>query len=73
MWKMFESDFFGECGDDACDGPGPPPKFQLPPPPRPPFLQDLNTVLGTNIECSDDPAFDMDVCAAIPVSRSILL
>lgn len=67
MWKMFESDFF-ECGDDACDGPGPPPKFHLPPPPRPPFMQDLNAVLGTTIECSEDGLFDLDVCAAIPVS-----
>lgn len=71
MWKMFESDFLGECGDDACDGPGPPPKFHLPPPPRPPFMQDLNAVLGTNIECTEDPAFDMDVCAAFPVSVKI--
>lgn len=67
MWKMFESDFF-DCGDDACDGPGPPPKFHLPPPPRPPFMQDLNAVLGTTIECSEDGMFDLDVCAAIPVS-----
>lgn len=67
MWKMFEGDFF-DCGDDACDGPGPPPKFHLPPPPRPPFMQDLNAVLGTTIECSEDGLFDLDVCAAIPVS-----
>ena len=64
---MFDNDFF-ECGDDACDGPGPPPKFHMPPPPRPPFLQDLNAALGTTIECSEDGLFDLDVCAAIPVS-----
>lgn len=66
---MFENDFF-ECGDDVCDGPGPPPKFQMPPPPRPPFMQDLNAVLGTTIECTEDGQFDLDVCAAIPVSLS---
>lgn len=64
---MFEGDFF-DCGNDVCDGPGPPPKFHLPPPPRPPFMQDLNAVLGTTIECSEDAVFDMDVCAAFPVS-----
>lgn len=31
-------------------------------------MQDLNAVLGTTIECSEDGLYDLDVCAAIPVS-----
>lgn len=69
---MFENEFF-DCGNDACDGPGAPPKFNLPPPPRPSFMQDLNAALGTTIECTDDTVFDMDVCAAFPVSLTIIL
>lgn len=55
-----------ECGDDVCDGPGPPPQFHIPPPPRPPFLQEL----VSGIECTEDSVPDMDICAAIPVSTN---
>lgn len=56
-----------ECGDDACDGPGPPPQFHIPPPPRPPFIQEL----VSGIECTEDSVPEMDICAAIPVSITI--
>ncbi|KAK9497172.1 hypothetical protein O3M35_004540 [Rhynocoris fuscipes] len=48
MWTV-------ECSDyDEC--PGPPPVFQLPPPPRPPFLHEL-----------PDCSININTCNAIPV------
>lgn len=61
MWEMFDPDF--ECGDD-CGGPGPPPEFLIPPPPRPPFLHEL-------IKCSEDPLPDIEMCEAIPVRQEV--
>lgn len=65
MWEMFDTDF--DCGTE-CGGPGPPPKFLLPPPPRPPFMQDLQ-----DTQCSEDPIHDGDVCDAIPVSSPLIM
>lgn len=62
MWNMFDDNFF-ECNKDTCDGPGPPPKFHIPPPPRPPFMQDL----FAGMDCNEDPLADVDMCAAFPV------
>lgn len=59
MWEMFESDYDVECDNDC--GPGPPPIFNLPPPPRPDFLQDLD-------KCSENSLSDYEMCEAIPVS-----
>lgn len=60
---MLDSDL--DCGDE-CGGPGPPPEFLIPPPPRPPFLQELT-------KCSEDPLPDVEMCEAIPVSILIFL
>ncbi|XP_038116713.1 putative uncharacterized protein DDB_G0286901 [Culex quinquefasciatus] len=38
-----------DCGQDECGGPGPPPEFLIPPPPRPPFLAEL-------ANCNEDGA-----------------
>lgn len=57
MWSM-------EAAGADCDCPGPPPEFLLPPPPRPPFLQD--------VYCSEDPIPDIETCDALPVSSSFL-
>lgn len=59
-----------DCGIDACDGPGPPPKFMIPPPPRPPSMHDTN--LLANFECNEDPIADVNMCAAFPVSTEKL-
>lgn len=59
MWEMFESDYDIEC-DNEC-GPGPPPDFNLPPPPRPEFLHELG-------QCSEGSLSDFEMCEAIPVS-----
>lgn len=65
---MFEDDF--ECGTDACDGPGSPPKFHIPPPPRPSFMQSAADSTNANaIECSEDSFADIEMCAAFPVSK----
>lgn len=66
MWEMYEEagDLEVEC-DNEC-GVGPPPLFNLPPPPRPDILQDLNT-------CSEASSSDYEeMCEAIPVSVSII-
>lgn len=69
MWNMFEDDFM--CGTDTCDGPGPPPKFHVPPPPRPPFMQSATDSISTDgIECSEDSFADIEMCAAFPVSTN---
>lgn len=60
MWEMFESDYEIECDNDC--GPGPPPIFNLPPPPRPDFLHELE-------KCSENSLSDYEMCEAIPVSR----
>lgn len=58
MWPM-------EAASAAdCDCPGPPPQFLLPPPPRPPFLQDITQY------CSEDPLPDIETCDALPVSQA---
>ncbi|XP_055544899.1 transcription factor mef2A [Wyeomyia smithii] len=68
MWEMLDPDL--ECGNE-CGGPGPPPEFRIPPPPRPPFLADLDN-------CNEDgpvtamlgpgsPFNDGDMCQAIPI------
>lgn len=62
MWEMLEPDL--ECGNE-CWGPGPPPEFLIPPPPRPPFLQELTS------KCTEDPLPDIEMCEAIPVSISL--
>lgn len=57
---MIDSDFDIECGNE-CFGPGPPPEFRIPPPPRPPFLQEIS-------KCTEEPLADFEMCQAIPVS-----
>ncbi|XP_055639892.1 uncharacterized protein DDB_G0283357 [Toxorhynchites rutilus septentrionalis] len=68
MWEMVDPDL--ECGNE-CGGPGPPPEFLIPPPPRPPFLAELSN-------CNEDgpvaamlgpgsPFADGDMCEAIPI------
>lgn len=57
MWEMFDPDF--DCGNEC--GPGPPPVFFIPAPPRPPFLSELT-------KCSEDILIDIEMCEAIPVS-----
>ncbi|XP_070500750.1 uncharacterized protein, partial [Chironomus tepperi] len=57
----YESDFELEC--DEC-GPGPPPVFNIPPPPRPDFLQNE---LGASITCSENSLSGYDMCEAIPI------
>ncbi|KAL1403147.1 hypothetical protein pipiens_005788 [Culex pipiens pipiens] len=47
MWEMLDLDL--DCGQDECGGPGPPPEFLIPPPPRPPFLAEL-------ANCNEDGA-----------------
>ena len=59
MWEMIDTDFDIDCGNEC--GPGPPPLFRIPPPPRPPFLQEVS-------ECSEDALNDYEMCKAIPVS-----
>lgn len=62
MWAMFEEqgEFEVEC-DNECGAP-PPPLFNLPPPPRPDFMQELST-------CSENSLSDYEeMCEAIPVS-----
>ena len=59
-----ESNFEVEC-DNEC-GAGPPPIFNLPPPPRPDFMQELST-------CSENSLSDYEMCEAIPVSISFFL
>lgn len=61
MWEMYEKqgDFEVEC-DKECGAP--PPFFNLPPPPRPNFMQELST-------CSEKSLSDYEeMCEAIPVS-----
>ena len=62
MWEVMDYDL--ECGDE-CSGPGPPPEFLIPPPPRPPFLQEL-------MDCSEEQFPEADMCAAIPVRLIIV-
>lgn len=61
---MYESDYDIEC-DNEC-GPGPPPIFNLPPPPRPDFLNELE-------HCSENSLSDYEMCEAIPVSLNLYL
>ncbi|XP_053680643.1 dual specificity protein kinase splA [Anopheles nili] len=70
MWEMLDPDL--ECGNE-CGGPGPPPEFLVPPPPRPPFLAEL-------VNCNEEqqlaqqspfgasgPFADVDMCEAFPI------
>lgn len=59
MWKKFDMDFKLEC-DIEC-GFSPPPEFNMPPPPLPPFLKELP-------KCSEASASDYEMCSLIPVS-----
>ncbi|XP_055854803.1 probable serine/threonine-protein kinase DDB_G0282963 [Episyrphus balteatus] len=69
MWEMYEDHI--EC--DECGGPGPPPKFMIPPPPRPPSLD--YGIINTN--CNEEEmalkaaasaqSWDSDMCEAIPI------
>ena len=61
LWDMDSADY-------ECDCPGPPPEFRIPPPPRPPFLQDTS---GT--DCSETPLLDLETCDAVPVSCSYVI
>lgn len=69
MWKMFDDNIMFDC--DECGGPlGAPPKFMIPPPPRPPSMA---ATLAAN--CNEEEmalkakqAWDNDMCEAIPVS-----
>lgn len=69
MWKMFDDIF--ECNE--CGGPlGPPPKFTVPPPPRPPSMAGYEASTNCNEEemaLKAQQAWDNDMCEAIPVSR----
>jgi hypothetical protein len=56
VWDMDSADY-------ECDCPGPPPEFRLPPPPRPPFLQE-----SSGADCSEAPIPDVETCDAVPVS-----
>lgn len=66
MWKMFDDTIdCNECGG----GLGPPPKFMIPPPPRPP------SVYEASVNCNEQEmalraqqVWDNDMCDAIPVS-----
>lgn len=59
LWDMDSADY-------ECDCPGPPPPlFQLPPPPRPPFLHEL-------ADCSEAPLLDLETCDAMPVSPTFI-
>jgi hypothetical protein len=61
MWPILETVL--DCGTD-CGGRGlaPPPKFMIPPPPRPPFMQPLK-------HCREEATSDGgDMCDAISVS-----
>lgn len=49
--------------DCDCTG-APPPVFMLPPPPRPPFLQN-------DFYCNEDPLPDIEICDALPVSLNL--
>lgn len=57
------NDMWGMEAAAECDCPGPPPEFLLPPPPRPPFLQD-------SIYCTED-SLPIETCDALPVSEEI--
>lgn len=66
MWEMYEEqgEFEVECDNECGAGP-PPPVFNLPPPPRPDFMQEL-------ITCSENSPSDYEaMCEAIPVSASL--
>lgn len=57
MLQMLEAEY-----DCAC--PGPPPQFQLPPPPLPPLLQDS--------ACSDASVSSLYSCDILPVGLSLM-
>ncbi|XP_055905295.1 nuclear transcription factor Y subunit alpha [Eupeodes corollae] len=68
MWEMYEDHI--EC--DECGGPGPPPKFMIPPPPRPPSLD--YGIINTNcneeemaLKAASAQSWDSDMCEAIPI------
>ncbi|XP_065079417.1 uncharacterized protein DDB_G0283357 [Ochlerotatus camptorhynchus] len=77
MWEMLDPDL--ECGNE-CGGPGPPPEFRIPPPPRPPFLAELSNcnedgagggsvaaMLGPGGSAATSFSTDGDICEAIPI------
>ncbi len=58
MWEMLDT-AYEECGNEC--GPGPPPVFLVPPPPRPTFLQE-------STKCIQELPADADMCDVMPVS-----
>ncbi|XP_019565256.4 uncharacterized membrane protein DDB_G0293934 [Aedes albopictus] len=76
MWEMLDPDL--ECGNE-CGGPGPPPEFRIPPPPRPPFLAELSNCnedggVGGSVAAMLGPGgsaaasfSDGDMCDVIPI------
>jgi hypothetical protein len=65
---MFESDFDIGCDnvdhndcDFLLDSDNGPPIFNIPPPPRPDFLHEIE-------KCSENSLSDYEMCEAIPVS-----
>lgn len=60
MWKKFDMDFKFECDMD-CGLVAPPPEFNIPPPPLPPFLKELT-------HCSEGSSTDFEMCSLISVS-----
>ncbi|XP_065354685.1 GATA zinc finger domain-containing protein 14 [Calliphora vicina] len=67
MWKMFDDII--ECNE--CGGPlGPPPKFTVPPPPRPPSMAAYEASTNCNEEemaLKAQQAWDNDMCEAMPI------
>ncbi|XP_037955687.1 protein kinase 4 [Teleopsis dalmanni] len=66
MWKMVDDII--EC--DECGSPlGPPPQFLIPPPPRPPFLdeQNLNRCNEEELIRKAQQYWEQDMCEAIPI------
>ncbi|XP_065331493.1 uncharacterized protein pxb isoform X2 [Cloeon dipterum] len=59
MWESLEESMELNGSEVDCDCPGPPPEFRLPPPPRPPFLQEPH--------CSENSLSEFEVCDAVPV------
>ncbi|XP_059473328.1 uncharacterized protein LOC132195391 isoform X2 [Neocloeon triangulifer] len=59
MWESLEASMELNGSEVDCDCPGPPPEFRLPPPPRPPFLQEPH--------CSENALSEFETCDAVPV------
>jgi len=73
---MFDNEMFGcdECGGYA----EPPPQFNLPPPPKPPTLNDYSSIsdcieLEIEMSLKSLQNWDIDMCKALPVSVTFIL